>query len=350
MKLSFRWYGHDDPVTLANIRQIPGIKGIVSAVYDIPVGEVWPIERIEQLKRDIEAYGLELSVIESVPVHEDIKLGRPTRDQYLENFCKTLRNLASCGIRVVCYNFMPLFDWVRTSLRYELPDGSNTLAYDDVMVDGLNLLAPDKPLPAWNTSYGKDEVAELYAIYREMPEETLWENLRCFVEAVMPTAEACGIRMAIHPDDPPWPVLGLPRIVTNQANLERLLRMYRGQNHGLCLCAGSLGSAAENDVPAMARQFGSAGRIHFVHLRNVRRTGPKSFYESGHLSADGSVDMYAVVKTLADTGFDGPVRPDHGRMVWGETGNPGYGLFDRAMGAAYINGLWEAATKSVRQG
>ncbi|MFD1675880.1 mannonate dehydratase [Alicyclobacillus fodiniaquatilis] len=345
MKLSFRWYGETDPVQLCQIRQIPGMKGIVTALYDVPVGEVWPLDAIRALQKPIEEAGLTISVIESVPVHEDIKMGLPSRDRYIENYQQTLRNLAAANVPVVCYNFMPLFDWVRTTLSYELPDGSNTLAYDDAEIAQLDLLSGEGKLPAWNVSYTKDELHRLYKIFRDMSEETLWENLTYFLQAIMPVADEVGIKMAIHPDDPPWSVLQLPRIVTNRANLDRLLAIHDSPNHGLCLCTGSLGCNPANDIVEMARHFAAQGRVNFVHMRNVKVVGERSFYESGHLSETGSVDMYQVMQALRQSGFDGPFRPDHGRMIWEETGNPGYGLYDRALGAAYLNGLLEAVDK-----
>ncbi|WAH36035.1 mannonate dehydratase [Alicyclobacillus dauci] len=349
MKLSFRWYGDTDPVTLEQIRQIPGMQGIVTSLYDVPAGDVWPLDGILRLKTSVEDAGLELTVIESVPVHEDIKMGRSSRDRYIENYQNTLRNLARAGIDTVCYNFMPMFDWLRTSLEYRLPDGSTTLAYKDDEVDEEALLSGRLRLPAWNFSSQRDELMEMYRFYQNMTPEELWANLEYFARAVMPVAKECGQKMTIHPDDPPWPVVGIPRIIVDRASLDRLMSIYDDPSNGICFCSGSLGASAENDLPAMMRHFGRKGRIHFVHLRNVRRTDNKSFYESGHLSRDGSVDMYELMEAMHEAGVTVPVRPDHGRMVWGETGNPGYGLFDRAMGAAYLNGLWEAISKSGQE-
>lgn len=346
MKLSFRWYGSSDPVTLEHIRQIPDMVGVVTSLYDIPVGSVWTYEDIQKLVATIQHAGLELTVIESVPVHEDIKMGRSSRDTYIENYQTTLRNLARAGVHTVCYNFMPMFDWLRTSLDYQLPDGSNTLAYDDSEVDEDALLSGSLRLPAWNFGTQRDELIQMYRFYQNMSSEELWANLEYFVGAVMPVAEETGMNMAIHPDDPPWPVLGIPRIMIDHAAFTRLLSTYQAVCNGVCFCSGSLGSVANNDLPNMMRDLGGQGRVHFVHLRNVARRGERSFYESGHLSKSGSVNMYELMKAMYDVGFNGPVRPDHGRMVWGETGNPGYGLYDRAMGAAYLNGLWEGIIKS----
>lgn len=343
MKMTFRWYGDDDPVTLEKIRQIPGMKGIVSAIYDIPVGEVWPEEKIKELKDKVEAAGLELSVIESVPVHEDIKMGTGDRDRYIENYCQTLRNLAKFGIDCVCYNFMPVFDWTRSDLAHELPDGSNALVYYKEHVAHMDPIKGDLSLPGWDASYTKDSLAKLLESYSHITEEDMWNNLKYFLDRVIKVAEEVQVKMAIHPDDPPWGIFGLPRIITNKANLERFLKLYDSKYNGLTLCIGSLGVTEDNDVVDMIYSF--ADRIHFAHVRNIKITEEGSFEESAHLSACGSLDIVKVMKAYHDTGFTGYVRPDHGRMIWGETGRPGYGLYDRALGATYINGIWETLEK-----
>ncbi|RED62947.1 mannonate dehydratase [Cohnella phaseoli] len=345
MKLTFRWYGDSDPVSLSHIRQIPGMKGIVSAVYDVPVGEAWPLETILDLKRSINEAGLELSVIESVPVHEDIKLGLPSRDRYIANYKTTLHNLGKAGVPVVCYNFMPVFDWTRSKLDYELEDGSTALIYEEEVVERMNPLTGELSLPGWDSSYEVAELQRLFSQYESVDEEKLWDNLAYFVREIMPAAEEAGIKMAIHPDDPPWPIFGLPRIMTGRASLERMIGLYDSPANGLCLCSGSLGASADNDVPELMREFGRRGRVNFVHARNVKLTGPKSFQESAHLSSSGSIDMYEVIRAMSDFDYEGPIRSDHGRMIWGETGKPGYGLYDRALGAVYLNGLWEAVRK-----
>ena len=346
MEMTFRWYGDDDPVTLDHIRQIPGVTGIVTAIYDIPVGEPWPLEKIMELKNKIENKGLKLSVIESVPVHEDIKLGLPTRDRYIENYKTTLRNLAKAGVNVVCYNFMPVFDWTRSELEYELSDGSTALIYEEETVQKMNPLSGDLELPGWDTSYSKDGMQKLLEQYQSVTEEDLWENLRYFLTHIIEVADEVGIKMAIHPDDPPWSIFGLPRIITNKENLERFINLVDSPNNGLTLCTGSLGVDPNNDIPEMIRYFGGKGRIHFAHCRNIKITGDKSFEEASHRSADGSLDMVEILKAYHDVGFAGPMRPDHGRMIWGETGRPGYGLYDRALGATYLNGIWETLEKT----
>ncbi|MGF6605170.1 mannonate dehydratase [Paraburkholderia sp. WSM4175] len=344
MKMTFRWYGDADPVPLAYIRQIPGMVGVVSAIYDVPVGEVWPIDRILSLKQKIEAHGLTLEVIESVPVHEDIKLGRPTRDGLIANYGETLRNLGACGVKVVCYNFMPVFDWTRTSLEMHLPDGSTTLAFDTQAIRELDV-SQGIQLPGWDASYRPEQLKILLRDYEALDEADLWANLDYFLRAIIPVAKEAGLKMAIHPDDPPRPIFGLPRIVKNRADLQRVLAIVDDSANGLTLCSGSLGADQQNDIPALVREFGARGRIHFAHLRNVRTNAAGDFHETSHRSADGSLDMAEIVKAYFETGFEGYARPDHGRMIWGETGRAGYGLFDRALGAVYLNGIWEGLAK-----
>lgn len=341
--MTFRWYGEDDPVTLDKIRQIPGVTGIVSAIYDIPVGEVWPLERIIKLKETIEANGLTLSVIESVPVHEDIKTGDGDRDRYIENYCETLRNLSKAGVDCVCYNFMPVFDWTRSDLSYELSDGSYALAYKDETVQKMNPLTGDLSLPGWDASYTKEGMKALLEKYQNISEEDLWNNLKYFLDRVIKVAEEVHIKMAIHPDDPPWNIFGLPRIITNKKNIERFLKLYDSPYNGLTLCSGSLGVDPNNDIIDMVKSF--SDRIHFAHIRNVKITGNKCFEEAGHKTECGSLDIFGIIKAYHESGFDGYIRPDHGRMIWGETGRPGYGLYDRALGAVYIGGIWEALAK-----
>ena len=343
MQMTFRWYGEDDPVTLEKIRQIPGVAGIVSAVYDVPVGEVWSMEKILALKEKVENAGLKLSVIESVPVHEDIKMGCGKRDYYIDNYCQTLKNLAKAGIDGVCYNFMPVFDWTRSELNYRLPDGSYALIYSDDTVKKMNPLTGELSLPGWDSSYTKDGMKALLEAYKNISEEDLWNNLKYFLQRVIKTAEEVRIKMAIHPDDPPWEIFGLPRIITNSENIRRFLKLYDSPYNGLTLCSGSLGADPKNDIVQMVREF--RGRIHFAHIRNIKITNERCFEEAAHKTSCGSLDIYGIVKAYCETGFDGYVRPDHGRMIWGETGRPGYGLFDRALGTQYILGLWEAIEK-----
>ena len=346
MKMSFRWYGQDDPVSLKYISQIPNMRSVVSAVYDVKPGQVWPEESIKRVKEDCEKNGLIFDIVESIPVPEDIKLGSANADELIEVYCENIRRCAKYGVKCVTYNFMPVFDWTRTQLDKEAPDGSTSLVMYWEQMQGLDPLVDDIDLPGWDASYTKDEIKELFKKYAEIGEEGLWKNLETFLKKIIPVAEECGVRMAIHPDDPPYPIFGLPRIITNEENLDRFLKIVDSPANSLCLCTGSLGCAKFNDIPKMVRKYSAMDRIAFMHIRNVLVMDDGSFEESGHLSKCGSIDMYEVVKALVETGFDGYVRPDHGRMIWGETGRPGYGLYDRALGAAYINGLFEACEKA----
>lgn len=337
MEMSFRWYGHSDPVKLEHIRQIPQMKGIVSAIYDIPAGGIWPYETIVELKEEIEKHGMRWNVVESVPVHEDIKLGLPTREQYIEHYQATLRNLSKAGIQTVCYNFMPVFDWTRTNLEEPLPDGSNSLAYDEATVTVIDPLDGKLTLPGWDLSYQTEELKSIMQQYQSITEEQLMDNLIYFLKKVVPVAQEENIRLAIHPDDPPWPIFGLPRVITNQRNIEYLLREVDSPANGITFCTGSFGADPSNDLTAIIEA--AKGRIYFVHARNVKWTGEKSFQETSHSIHDGSLPMVDILKKLNQTGFEGPIRPDHGRMIWEEEGRPGYGLYDRALGAAYLNGI-----------
>lgn len=356
MKMTFRWYGQkEDKITLEQIRQIPGMQGIVGALFDIPVGDIWPMDKIMDLKQQIEAYGLAFETVESVNVHEDIKLGLPSRDKYIENYNVTLRNLAKAGVNVVCYNFMPIFDWTRTELAKPLYDGSTALAYDyhliadkkpDDMVREIQENSNGFSLPGWEPER-LQELTQLFSLYKYVDEEKLFDNLEYFLNNVVPVAEECGIKLAIHPDDPPCSVFGLPRIVTSEKNLERIVNMVDSESNGLTICSGSLGANLNNDIPHIIRKFGKRGRIAFAHVRNVQVHEPWVFNEVAHKSKYGSLDMYEVMKALHDIKFSGPVRPDHGRMIWGEKGRPGYGLYDRALGANYLCGLWDAICRET---
>ena len=281
---------------------------------------------------------LRFAVVESIPVHDDIKLGRPSRDRLIDRYCESVRAVAEIGVPVICYNFMPVLDWTRTSTDKRLADGSATLAYDPEELAALDPARGPAALPAWSPAE-PERLPELLAAFRAMKEEQLWENLGYFLEAVVPVAEESGVLMAMHPDDPPWSVFGLPRVVTDGPALERLLGLVDRPANGITFCTGSLGARPDNDLPAIIRRLGS--RIHFAHCRNVRVTGDRRFHESAHPSRLGDVDLLEVLRALREVGFAGPMRPDHGRMIWGETGQPGYGLYDRALGAMYLQGLWE---------
>lgn len=345
MLLSFRWFGAHDAVTLANIRQVPGVGGIVTSLHHRAPGEPWALDDVERVRDTVHEAGFVLPVIESIPVHEDIKLGVAGRDRAVDTWCESLRSVGAAGIGVVCYNFMPIFDWLRTDLSRVTDDGSSTLAFDHEVLDGMDLSGGFGTLPAWADTYDGPQTAALLARYRALPDEALWEHLSWFLERVVPVAESVGVKLALHPDDPPWPVLGIPRIVGNLAALQRATRLVDRPANGITFCTGSLGAAPANDLPAMVRAL--EGRIHFAHCRNVKVTGLRRFVETPHPSRFGDVDMRAVLLALRETGFEGPMRPDHGRMIWGETGRPGYGLHDRALGAMYLQGLWEGLTPTT---
>lgn len=344
MQMTFRWYGPDDPVSLADIRQIPGVTGIVSALHDVPVGEVWTPEALARRREQIAEAGLTWRVVESIPVHEDIKLGRPGRDGLIDRYCQSIEHVSAQGIDVVCYNFMPVFDWMRTDLASRLPDGSTTLAYDHDALADIDLFGEFSGLPAW-VNYDAEELSALQAAYRAVDEEALWDHLAYFLERVVPVAEASGVRLAIHPDDPPWSIFDLPRIITSGDALERVTRLVESPANGVTLCTGSLGADPACDLVEIACRLGA--KVHFAHLRNVVVTGERQFHESPH--PEGRVDLARVLRALRQNGFDGPIRPDHGRMIWKETGRPGYGLYDRALGATFLLGAWKALCREERQ-
>ena len=353
MEMTLRWYGSKfDTVTLKQIRQIPGVTGVITTLYDTMPGDIWSRERIRALKDEVAASGLHIAGIESVNVHEDIKCGGPGRNLYIQNYIKTLENLGQEDIHMVCYNFMPVFDWTRTELARMRPDGSTVLAYTQAAVDALE---PEKMfesiegsmngtvMPGWEPER-MARVKELFAMYKDVDEEKLFENLKIFLEAIMPVCNKYDINMAIHPDDPAWSVFGLPRIIINKENILRMMKMVDDRHNGVTFCTGSYGTNRANNLPEMIRLL--KGRIHFAHIRNLKFNSDDDFEEAAHLSSDGSFDMYAIMKALHDTGFDGPIRPDHGRMIWDEVAMPGYGLYDRALGACYLQGLWEAIDKN----
>lgn len=349
MQMTFRWYGEgNDSITLKQIRQIPGVKGVVWALHDIPVGEVWPVDRIEEVKKQADQYGLKIDVVESVNIHEDIKLGRDTRDRYINAYKETLENLSRFGVKVVCYNFMPVFDWLRTDLFKEMEDGSTALFFDakkvrsltpEQVVKNMEENANDFTLPGWEPERLKD-LKHLFDQYREVTEADLLQNLIYFLQEITPVAEKCGIKMAIHPDDPAFSIFGLPRVVKNKENIERFLRAVDSPANGLTFCSGSLGSNPDNDLIDIATSF--VDRIPFAHIRNIKHFEDGSFIETSHRTADGSINVTGIVGALYDNGFEGYIRPDHGRHIWDEVPRPGYGLYDRALGAMYLQGIWDA--------
>ncbi len=356
MQMTLRWFGDEfDSVKLWQIRQIPGVTGVITTLYDIPAGEIWPKERIKALKDEVEKSGLNIAGIESVNIHDDIKIGTPKRDYYIDNYIKTLKNLAENDIKLVCYNFMPVFDWTRTDLKKERPDGSTVLAYDQSVVDSIdpqsffdqtNENSNGFVMPGWEPER-LNKVKELFEKYKGIDNDRLFENLVYFLEAIRPTCEKFGIKMALHPDDPAWPVFGLPRIITGKDEILKLMKRVDSPFNGMTFCAGSLGTNPKNDLPDIIRAIPK--RVHFAHVRNLHHFKDGVFEEAAHLSSDGSFDLYEIVRALYETGFDGPIRPDHGRTIWGEVAMPGYGLYDRALGSQYILGLWEALDKSEKR-
>lgn len=356
MNMTLRWYGPGyDTVTLEQIRQIPGVTGVVTTLMGKQPGEVWTKEEIRELKNVVEASGLEIAAIESVNISDDIKIGTEKREEHIKNYIETLDNLGSEGINIVCYNFMPVFDWTRTDLARPRKDGSTVLAYDQAIVDqivptrmreSMEKMCKGFVMPGWEP----ERLAKLEALfdaYKDIDSEKLFDNLVYFLEAISEVCEKHNIKMGIHPDDPAWPIFGLPRIVTNKENIERLLKAVDKPHNGITLCTGSLGSNPKNDIPGIIRA--AAGRIPFAHVRNLKYNHEGDFEEAAHLSSDGSMDMYEILKALYETGFDGIIRPDHGRMIWGEEAMPGYGLYDRALGACYLNGVWEALEKNAEK-
>lgn len=356
MKMTFRWYGPEmDSIPLRYIKQIPGMNGVVSSLMEMQAGADWPEDKIQSLKKQVNDAGLSLEVIESVNVHEDIKLGRSTRDKYIQNYINTIHKLGRIGVKVICYNFMPVFDWTRTDLAYCLPDGSTTMRYQQSVVDQIKdpqqfaneiqKRTQGYEMAGWEPER-MAEIKSLLRAYKEVSHQDLFNNLIYFLKAIMPACHEAEIKMAIHPDDPGWDIFGLPRVVNSAEGIRKLLDTVNDPCNCLTFCTGSLGSRADNDLPAIAREFCSRGRIPFAHIRNLKKIdGENDFFESAHVSSCGSFDMFEIVKALYESGFDGYIRPDHGRMIWDEQGRAGYGLYDRALGAVYINGLWEAIEK-----
>ena len=354
--MTMRWYGKDhDTVTLQQIRQSCYVTGIITTLYDKLPGEVWTLDEILAMKKEVEDAGLHLAGIESVNVSDAIKTGAPERDKDIAAYIETLENLGKADIHMVCYNFMPVFDWTRTELERMRDDGTTVLAYSQDTIDSMdpeNMFDSIKNdmngtvMPGWEPER-MEKVKELFALYKDIDEEKLFENLVYFLKAIMPVCDKYDINMAIHPDDPSWSVFGLPRIISSQEKLRRMMEAVPNKHNGVTFCMGSYGTNLNNDLIDTIHML--KGRIHFGHIRNLRfNDGMRDFEESAHLSSDGTFDMYAVIKALHDTGFDGPIRPDHGRMIWGEKAMPGYGLYDRALGAAYLRGLWGAAEKESK--
>lgn len=354
MEWGFRWYGEEgDTIPLAYVKQIPGIDGVVGTLLDKLPGDVWEIDEIADFKASVEKKDLKLLGIESVSVHDAIKAGTAERDHYIDNYIQTIKNLSVNGVHMICYSFKPIFGWFKTNLNYENEDGSRTLLFDYEVTEGMeakdmytliNSQSKGFRLSGWEEER-LEKFKELEAMYKGQTRDDLFANLTYFLERIIPVAEEYKVKMAIHPDDPPFEIFDYPRITKNLEDLKKILNIVDSPYNGLSLCTGSLGADPTNDIIEIIEEVGD--KINFVHFRNVKFLGERKFKESAHLSSEGSLDMYAIMKALVEKGYDGPIRPDHGRMVWGEEAIPGYGLYDRAMGLTYMQGLHEAAVKEL---
>lgn len=355
MKMSFRWYGRgNDPIPLSYVRQIPAMEEVVWALHDKAAGELWTEEEIKEEIAYIESQGLKATIVESVNVHEDIKLGLDTRDEYIETYKATLKNLAKNGVKVVCYNFMPIFDWTRTDMFHPLSDGSTALFFDKAkilsidpqeLVDMVEKESHGLTLPGWEPER-LARIKDLFVAYQGFDDDRLRENFKYFIDAIIPTCEEFDIKMAIHPDDPPFSIFGLPRLVNHVENIDKLLAVNPSVYNGLTFCTGSLGANPANQLVDMIKKYYE--RIHFMHIRNVRVDANGDFSEVSHRTADGTVDITGVMSVLAEFDYTGYVRPDHGRHIFGEDASnvrPGYGLYDRALGAMYLTGSWDMAKR-----
>lgn len=355
MKWGFRWYGEKgDSIPLQHVKQIPGINGIVGTLLNKMPGDIWEINEIKELKESVEKGGLELLGIESVAIHDSIKAGGPERDKYINNYIQTIKHLSACGVNLICYSFKPIFGWAKTTLAHENEDGSFSLVYDQAVVDNMEASEMFKlihsqskgfSLPGWEEER-LNKFDALVKTYEGVTEADLFENLKYFLLKVIPVCEEMDVKMAIHPDDPPWEIFGFPRITKNLSDLKKIIEIIDSPYNGITFCTGSLGADPQNDLVEMVEEIGH--RINFVHFRNVGFMGEKKFKETAHLSTEGSLDMSAIMLALINSGFDGVIRPDHGRTIWGEVAMPGYGLYDRAMGITYLQGLYEGITKIKR--
>lgn len=385
MQKTMRWYGPGDPVTLATIRQA-GCSGVVTALHHVPVGEVWTVDEIRKRQEVIRRSGMEWSVVESLPVHDDIKRRADHYSKWITNYQESLRNLATCGIKVITYNFMPVLDWVRTDIAYAMPDGSEALRFEKTALAAFDMFLLQRP--GAEAAYSSDEIAEAtsyvtalsedgkqalfstvmmglpgsqdtleresllgeIARYDGVTREDLRANLVAFLQDVVPTASECGVRLALHPDDPPFPVLGLPRVVSTDEDLSLILASVDEEANGLCFCTGSLGARRDNDVVAMMNRM--LGRVHFLHLRSTRLEDAADFHEANHL--EGDTDMYTVVERVVEhmqtTGRSIPMRPDHGHRMSRDLTRlyyPGYSEIGRLKGLAEVRGLEYAIARRL---